>query len=172
MKFLEDAVREAIPAPAEVELINKPDWSASAPPLVAEFKIKVTGWATGAGRRSLVPVGLFSAQEKRVFEHANRVHPIYMRYPFEIIDDVMIEVPAGWQLGSLPPAKEQPGHVVAYTLKVDDNRGKIHVSRDLNVNFVLLETKYYSPLRSFFQSVKAGDEEQIVLQPGTASASN
>jgi hypothetical protein len=35
-----------------------------------------------------------------------------------------------------------------------------------------LEAKYYPALRNFFQAVRTGDEEQIVLQPGTASASN
>jgi hypothetical protein len=34
-----------------------------------------------------------------------------------------------------------------------------------------LESKYYSALRTFFQLVRTGDEEQIVLQPGSASAS-
>jgi hypothetical protein len=36
----------------------------------------------------------------------------------------------------------------------------------------MLEAKYYGALRNFFQAVRTGDEEQIVLQPGAASASN
>jgi hypothetical protein len=35
-----------------------------------------------------------------------------------------------------------------------------------------LDVKYYMALRNFFQVVRTGDEEQILLQPGTASASN
>src|SRR5207245_120204 len=60
-KFLEDQVKEYIPAASEVELANKPDWSNSARPLGGEFSVKVPGWASGAGRRALGPVGLFSA---------------------------------------------------------------------------------------------------------------
>ena len=48
----------------------------------------------------------------------------------------------------------------------------MHVSRTLNIDFLVLETKYYSALRKFYQEVRSGDEEQIVLQPGTTTANN
>ncbi len=171
-KFLEDEVKEYVPAAIEVELTNKPEWNTSAPTLVAQFNLKVPGWASAAGRRALVPVGLFSASEKRLFDHANREYPIYFEYPFEKADDVTLELPAGWRIESMPPAREKPGEVVAYSLKVENGKNEVHLSRDVSVNFLLLEAKYYLALRKFFQDVKAGDEQQIVLQPGAATASN
>jgi hypothetical protein len=171
-KFLEEEVKEAVPAGIEVELTNKPDWSSSAPPLVAEFNLKVPGWASGAGRRAFVPVGLFGATEKHLFDHANRVHPIYFEFPFEEVDDVSIELPLGWQVASLPPAQNQEGHIVTYTLKMESGKGTLHLARKLRVDFFFLDSKYYPALRNFFQVVRAGDEEQIVLQPGTATSSN
>jgi hypothetical protein len=48
----------------------------------------------------------------------------------------------------------------------------VHLTRKLTIDFLLLEQKYYSSLRNFFESVRTGDEEQIVLQPGSATASN
>ena len=96
-KFLEDEVREYIPAAIDVELTNKPDWNSSEPPLVAEFDLKIPGWASAAGRRALVPVGLFSATEKHLFDHVERVHPIYFQFPFQKADDVTVQLPpAGW----------------------------------------------------------------------------
>lgn len=172
-QFVEDQVKEYIPAASEVDLVNQPDWSNSALPLVAEFNLKVPGWASGAGRRALVPVGLFSAAEKHLFDHANRVHPIYFEFPFEKVDDVTIELPPGWQVASLPSAQNQDGHVVAYTLTMENGKGTLHLTRKLRVDILLLETKYYKALRNFFQVVRTGDEEQIVLQPGpTAITSN
>lgn len=171
-KFLEDQVREYVPAAIEVDLTNKPDWSSSESFLVAEFSLKVPGWAAGAGHRALVPVGLFSATEQRVFDHASRVHPIYFEFPFEKHDDITIELPAGWQVSSLPAAQKQDGHVVVYSLQVENSRNTLHLTRNLSVDFLLLDSKYYPALRNFFQVVRTSDEEQIVLQPGTASASN
>jgi hypothetical protein len=170
--FLEDEVKEQVPAAIEVDLTNKPDWNNSETPLVAEFHLKVPGWASAAGKRALMPVGLFTANEKRLFEHANRTQPIYFEYPFEKLDDVSIELPAGWQVASLPPAKNQDGHIVSYTLKAENDHETLHLTRKLNVDFLFLETKYYGALRTFFQVVRSGDEEQIVLQPGAATASN
>jgi hypothetical protein len=168
-QFLEDQVKEYIPAASEVDLVNQPDWSNSALPLVAEFNLKVPGWASGAGRRALVPVGLFSAAEKHLFDHANRVHPIYFEFPFEKVDDVTIELPPGWQVASLLSAQNQDGHVVAYTLTMENGKGTLHLTRKLRVDILLLETKYYKALRNFFQVVRTGDQEQIVLQPGPAA---
>jgi hypothetical protein len=170
-KYLEDEVREYIPAAMEVELTNKPDWSSSEPPLAAQFSLKVPGWASSAGRRALMPVGLFSAPEKHLFDHSNRVHPIYFDYTFQKLDDVTVALPLGWQVTSAPPAVNQDSHVVAYTLKVDHDAGALHWTRKLDVDLVLLEPKYYEALRSLFEGVRTGDDAQVILQPATATTS-
>ncbi len=170
--FLEDEVKEYVPAAVEVELTSKPDWEASESTLTAQFRLKIPGWVAGAGRRALISVGLFTAPEKHLFDHANRVHPIYMEFPFQRIDDVTIELPPGWQVATVPKQQNEGGKILGYTLKVEDHKTTLHLGRTLNVNLLLMETKYYSSLRSFFQVVRTADEEQIVLQPDTASASN
>jgi hypothetical protein len=139
---------------------------------VVEYKLKIPGWVSSAGRRELLPVGMFSAPEKRVFEHTERVHPIYFEYPFEKVDDVTISLPLGWEVSSLPPSKTQDSKVVLYELKTEKDKSTLHVNRKLKVDLLLLEAKYYPALRSFFQVVRSGDEEQVVLQPVGASASN
>jgi transglutaminase-like putative cysteine protease len=171
-KFLEDQLKEQVPGAAELELTNKPDWSGTETPLVAELNLKISGWASSAGQRVILPVGFFSAHEKRVFEHANRVHPIYFEYPYEMVDDVSVELPAGWQVSSAPPAQTQNGHIIVYDLKVENGNGKVHVVRKLNVDILILDPKYYPALRNFFQVVRTGDEEQILLQPAATSARN
>jgi hypothetical protein len=55
---------------------------------------------------------------------------------------------------------------------VENSRNTLHLTRNLSVDFLLLDPKYYGALRNFFQVVRTSDEEQIVLQPGTASAAN
>ncbi|MGB8579812.1 MAG: DUF3857 domain-containing protein [Candidatus Sulfotelmatobacter sp.] len=171
-KFIEEQVKEYIPVGVELDLINQPDWKNASQPLVAEFNLKIPGWVSGAGRRVLLPVGIFSATEMHIFEHNNRVYPIYFEYPFQKVDDVTINLPLGWQVQSIPKPQNQDGHVVAYNLSVDKDASSIHLTRKLNIDFLMLDSKYYAALRNFFQVVRTGDEEQIVLQPGAASASN
>jgi hypothetical protein len=164
-KFLEDEVKEAVPVGIEVEITNKPDWASSASTLVAEFNLKVPGWVSGAGRRGLMPVGLFSAPEKHMCEHATRVHPLYFHYASEIFDDVRIDLPLGWQVSSLPQPQTNDAKVMLYSLKVDNEKGTLHLERRLRRELISLEQKYYPALRSFYQTVSTGDEQQVVLQP-------
>jgi len=171
-KYLEDQVKEYIPVGIELDLTNQPDWKSSSQPLVAEFNLKIPGWVSGAGRRILLPVAIFSATEKHIFEHTDRVHPIYFQFPFEKVDDVTIDLPAGWQVQNLPQPQSQAGHIIAYDLKAEKGMNSLHLTRKMMVDVLLLDTKYYAALRSFFQFVRTGDEEQVVLLPGAASASN
>jgi Domain of Unknown Function with PDB structure (DUF3857) len=171
-KYLEETLTSQIGPASEVELTSKPDWTNSETPLVAEFNLKIPGFASHAGRRVLIPAALFTAAENGVFEHANRVHPIYFAYPDEKVDDVTVELPPGWQVTSVPKAQEQDGHVIAYTLKVENNPEGLRLTRKLSINVLLLEQKYYAALRTFFQGVRTVDGEQIILQPGEIRGSN
>jgi hypothetical protein len=164
-KLLEDYVKEIIPAAIEVDLTNKPDWTSSSPTLVAEFALKVPGWVAGAGKRALCPVGLFSGPEKHMYEHSTRVHPLYFQFMFEKTDDVRIELPLGWQVSSIPQVQNNDAKVVAYSLKVESDKGSLHLERHLRNNLTFLEQKYYGALRNFYQTVRSGDDQQIVLQP-------
>jgi len=157
---------------ADAELTNKPDWTSSETPLVAEFNLKIPGFASNAGKRVLIPAAIFTAGEKGLFEHANRLYPVYFDYPYQKLDDVTIELPAGWQVGSVPPTQDQDKKLVIYDLKVESGAGTLRLSRKLTIDFLMLETKYYAALRNFFQAVRTGDGEQIILQPGDIHASN
>jgi hypothetical protein len=164
-KMLEDAVREVVPVEIDVTLVNKPDWTGSSSSLVAAFTIKVPGWVSAAGRRQIMAVGLFSGGEKRLFEHANRTHPVYFHSAFTQLDDVTVTLPQGWKIGNLPAPASQDQKVVAYTTKAEDNHGTIHISRSLRMDVIGVDTTRYPALRQFFEFVRSGDEQQIVLQP-------
>lgn len=170
-KFLEDEVREAIPVACDVELTNQPDWKSSSS-LVAEYTLKVTGWVSGAGRRALLPVGLFAAPEKHLFDHAERVHPIYFEFPFQRSDDVSIDLPLGWQISTVPKPENLDAKAVTYTLEAKNDKGTLHLNRALNVDILMLPAEKYQALRKIFQIVRTVDEEQVILQPSSANASN
>lgn len=171
-KFLEEEVKESIPIACDVELTNQPDWKSSSSSLVAEYNLKVTGWVSGAGRRALLPVGLFSATEKHLFDHADRVLPVYFEFPFQRSDDVSINLPLGWQITTVPQPQKLDAKSVVYTLQAQNDSGTLHLSRSLNVDIVIVPAASYATLRKIFQIVRTGDEAQVILQPGGSTASN
>ena len=169
-KFLEEEVKESIPAACEVDLTNQPDWKSSSPSLVAEYSLKVPGWVSGAGKRALLPVGLFAAPEKHLFDHADRVHPIYFEYPFQRSDNVSIDMPLGWQISTVPEPQKLDVKAITYALEAKNDNGTLHLSRVLNVDVVWLPLNTYANLRKIFQVVRTGDEQQVVLLPGGSVA--
>ena len=171
-KYLEDTLKEYVPATIDVELKNQPDWASSEKPLVADYEVKIPGWVSSAGRRALMPAGIFCSTEKRMFEHANRVNAIYFQYPHRKTDDVTVELPAGWKVGSVPKPADQDAKAAEYILTVEEKSGAVHVTRTLRNDLVLLQKENYPILRNFFLVVRSSDEKQIVFEPGAAAANN
>lgn len=170
--ILEDLVKESVPAASEVELTNKPDWDNANPALIAEYRVKVAGLMSNAGKRNLLPLGIFGESEKHVFEHATRIHPLYFHYCYLKSDDITISLPSNWEVMSVPPPLSRDAKATLYEIKAQGNKTSLHVTRQLRNELVLLEQNKYGVLRSFFETVRTGDEQQVVLQPVTASATN
>jgi Domain of Unknown Function with PDB structure (DUF3857) len=168
-KLLEDGIKESIPAGSELELTNAPDWQSANSAFVAEYQLKVPGWTASAGRRALLPTGLFSASEKHLFEHADRVWPVYFRNPFRTVDDISISLPQGWKTETLPKDIDRDAKAVQYTLKVEDKNGAIHIQRTLRSDAVIVAKENYPILRTFYQLVKTEDEQQVILQSALVS---
>ena len=165
-KFLEQDVEAGIPTGIDVKLTNTPDWTGSETPLVAEFELRVPGWAAAAGNRSLMPVGLFGGSEKHMFEHSARVHPLYFTFPYQHTDEVAIELPPGWQVSSVP--KAHTADITVATVQLDrpvDGQHVDHQARARAENHPR-QQKFYAQVRNFYQAVRAGDEDQIVITPG------
>ncbi len=170
-KFLEDDVKNSIAIGSEVELAKQPDWKSSDTAFTAEFTLKVPGFAASAGRKVLLPASLFSANEKHMFEHSDRVYAIYFQYPFKKIDDITIDLPLGWKAITFPKPIDQDAQAADYKLTVEDQKGLIHIRREIRSDILLAPKAAYPALRGFYQIVRTQDDQQIILQPGGVSAS-
>ena len=164
-KLLEDMVKESIPTGIDVELTNKPEWKSSAPELVAQYKLTVPGWATSVGKRTLLPAGLFGGDEKHLFEHGNRIHPVYFHFPYQKIDSISIALPVGWTPNSLPAPLDKDIRALAFTCKTENDRGTLHINRKLRSDVLVVKPEDYQVLRNFYQMVRNVDEQPIMLQP-------
>jgi hypothetical protein len=155
-----------------VKLTNKPDWNSSEDEFVVEYEISVPGWASSAGKRALVPMGLFSGAQRHIFEHADRTYPIYFSFPFETEDHTKINLPPGWNIDSLPKETHIDAKAADYLMHVDAKDNVVEVTRTLRSDLLLLQTPFYPTIRAFYQQVRTGDETQVVLLPGASRAAN
>ena len=123
-------------------------------------------------REDVDNVGVFSNPEKHLFETSDRIHPMYFSFAFEKLDDITIDLPLDWKVSSLPAEQKNEGHVVAFSMSAQNDKGTLHLRRKLDSDIIMMESKFYLPLRAFYQTVRSGDDAQIVLQPGSSAASN
>ena len=169
---LEDELKDIIPMHAEVELKNKPDWDGSDDQLVAEYDVKVPGWASSAGKRALVPLGIFSGAQRHTFEHAERTHPIYFDFMFQTEDRTRILLPPGWKIDSLPKETHIDAKAAEYRILAEGKDNTLQVNRTLRSDLLLLQASVYPSLHAFYQQIRSGDEAQAVLLPGANRAAN
>jgi hypothetical protein len=163
IEFMESQIEWDIPSGSNVKLTNTPAWDGSDLTLTAEYTVDIPGWASRAGQRTLLTVGVFGNSQKHTFEHATRVHPLYFNFPSEVDDDIVIELPAGWQAESVPAAHRTDTKTHSFHLSVENNGSTLHVERELMVDLLLVDRKFYPTLREFFQTVRTHDEQQVVI---------
>jgi len=169
--FLKNDVERFIPTGIEAKLTNQPDWSGSDTPLVAEFELTVPGWAQLAGKRAVFPSGLFGAAEKHTFEHVARTQPLCFDFPYRLADDVTITLPDGWKVESIPKPKGLDLKGMLYYASAEQQGQTLHLRRRIDLGVVLVAVQAYPTIRNFYQTVRSGDDEQIVMSwNGTATA--
>ena len=170
-KDLEDEIKSWFPVGGNVKLDKVTGWEGIEEPLEADFTIELPGYVSRAGRRILLPVGLFEGGGSP-FEHANRVHSIYFSYPYQDLDDVTIKLPQSLAVESLPAKSAvNPGDFCGYEATRDQDANTLHLKRRFAMNGITLDKELYPSFRHFYQKVKSGDEEQAVLKPMESRAS-
>lgn len=163
-KMLEDEMRSWLPGNSDVELVGTPNWDETEPHLAAEFKIS-SPLAIGAGKRWLVPVHIFQVNEKPVFSTSNRVNPIYFWNPTRQVDEVHIALPASVEIENLPANDDVKLEYALYsTIQKQEAPSSIMVRRDLIMGGLAFPTAMYKDLKNFYDKVKTGDEQQMILK--------
>jgi Domain of Unknown Function with PDB structure (DUF3857)/Transglutaminase-like superfamily len=165
-RFLEDQIKADIPSGADVDLTNRPDWDSASPFMIAEFDLKVPGWAAAAGQRALLAVGLFGAQDSHAFQHAARVQPLYFNFPHQSADNLTVELPANWKISRLPTARIDDRASLVYSTWTEGSEESFQLYRGLTIKTMLVNTKDYGTVHSFYESVRAGDQDQAILLVG------
>jgi hypothetical protein len=139
-------------------------------PLIAKFTVKMPQLGASAGKRQLLPAGVFELKKRQVLMHSERKQPIYFNYPYREVDKAMIELPSGIQVDTLPEAKDVNNGFSLYRAKRTASSSQIVLDRDFAVLGLALPLEYYPQLKSFFETVKSADDEQVVLKAGTTVA--
>lgn len=134
--------------------------------------VKVSGpLGTVTGKRLLLPGFFFSTSASpRFVSEEKREEPIDLHFADQVIDDLVLHLPAGYAVESAPqPAQlPWPDHA-ALVVKTQPGPGTIDIKHIFARGFVLLEAKEYPALRDYYQKIATNDQQQLVLSPATGA---
>jgi Domain of Unknown Function with PDB structure (DUF3857) len=168
-KALVDEVKGWLPPGGTVDLIDLNKWEQSAEPLRAEFVIKAPGYTSGAGTRMLAALGVFQASQKPIFQTVRRSQHVYFPYPYRQIDEIDLLLPNGLRVERLPAPRSQTVPSGGYEISCQLQGDSLRISRRMTMEGIFFKSNDYQQLRAFYNNIRSGDEQQIVLQ-NTAGA--
>lgn len=161
---LEDAVKEWLGDSAHIELVKTAGWDDTAESLVAEFRVEMPDFAVSTARRLIAPTTIFHTHRRlrEALQHGSRVSPFYFPYPSREDDEITIRLPEGVEVEGLPDRAIVDIKSARYETFFESHAGALQIRRVLELN----ETLYSNigALREFFDSVRDGDENRILLR--------
>lgn len=171
-KLLEERVKAWLPTGSDVELTKLSPWDDIETPLIAQFTVS-SPLATGTGKRWVLPVHFFHVNEKPLFPASERTNPVYLYYPTRQIDEVHIVFPDNVEVDSLPPAASEKLAYAAYSTKrLQETKNSILAKRDLVMAGMAFPATMYKEIKAFYDHVKAGDDQQLLLKVSGRTAGN
>lgn len=173
-KALEDELRDLLPGSGSVtvKLESTKGWDEQDGRLQGVFNVEIPSFASSTGKRWLLPIALFEQNGKQLFVHAERKNPVYFSYPYRTFDTVQITVPADLQVENLPQTQPVKTDFAIYTAERTAKGKLLELRRDFAIGGFAFQLPDYPALKSFYEKVKAGDEEQVVLQAASIANSN
>jgi transglutaminase-like putative cysteine protease len=171
-KSLEDEIKGWLPASSEISLVKDPQWDATETPLIAEFKISGP-FAVNAGKRRLLALHIFEANDTNTFPSPDRTQPIYFDYPYQIIDEVRFTVSKGTSVESLPENDAVRLDYALYETKQKmEQPDTIYSLRNIIMGGIVFPITKYKEIKDFYDKAGTGDRQQVLLKVDTHAEGN
>ncbi|MDX2041200.1 MAG: DUF3857 domain-containing protein [Acidobacteriota bacterium] len=142
-------------------------------PFVYAYKVKVPGYAERTGKRLFLQPAFFQKNVAALFSTQTRQNDIYFHFPWMELDDVEVELPAGYDLDNAESPGSlnfgDSGHYKAELAITRDKKTLVY-KRDFKFTSLMIPKTSYSALKTIFDAVHLADNHAITLKQGTAAA--
>ncbi|MGH9686021.1 MAG: DUF3857 domain-containing protein [Candidatus Acidiferrales bacterium] len=163
-KDLDGKIKGWLPVGSDFEITKIANWDDIEQPLHVEGTLKLPSYGSMASRDMLLPLDLFQATQGGDFAEQTRHNAVYFSYPYEEIDDVTIQAPAGFKIDALPKQKKIDLGAAFYEIVPTEDGNAVEVKRHLSIKGILFAKDAYPTFRAFFGAVRTNDNAQMVLE--------
>ena len=172
---LKNSVRHNILGTAEISDISIENVTDTDKPFTYIFKIKVPDYATRTGKRIFIQPNVFERNSKPVFESNDRRNDIYFHYPYSEIDDIIIELPVGYELESpdAPGIVKDPSSIGVDDINIAVSNDKRFVVYKRNFSFgnsgkLRFGKEVYPALKGLFEAFYKANIHALTLKQSVA----
>ncbi len=144
-------------------------------PFTYRFHIRIPGYGQRTGKRLFFQPAFFQKGIGPRFTATQRKYNVYFSYPWSEVDDVEINLPAGYDLES--PEVPRPIGAAAVAnheieMRISSDHRVLHVRRIFffgGDNRILFSVKEYPDVKRFFDGINEADNKMLTLkQPAAA----
>jgi Transglutaminase-like superfamily len=160
----ENEVSAWLPAGAVVKMTDSQGWESTDDPLVARFDVAIPTFASVAGKRLVAPAYSLPTLQKNMFTPDSRRYPIVFSYPFSEMDQITLQLPAGYTMEAAPFSRKAGLPYAAYEISSSVDPKQVVTQRTLRFDGLTFPPEKYFELRNFFSIVQAGDDGHAVLK--------
>lgn len=161
---LEDSMKSLLRMEATVKLLSVDGWEKTGEPLKIEYEIEVPGYATPAGQRLVIPLGVLHTMDKNPLSSPRRTHPVYFEFPTETFEEIAIELPPGMQADGLPVNDKVDVGAVTYQLVAKSDGSAVRITRSRRIGAYNVAVGQYQILRKYFENVLSEDSRQVAIR--------
>ena len=173
-KNLKELIKSNILESTEVENFNIENVSDPEKPFVFTFKIRVPGYASKTGKRIFFQPNIFERSSNPKFVSSARKSDVYFDYPYSELDDLTIELPAGFKLESADspaPIADKQGIGSHKTMMSVTSDGKLLTYKRSfsfgNGGYIRFPVEAYPAIKSMFELFNKADVHQLTLKQET-----
>jgi len=171
-EYIKDEMKDQFGSPE----INDIKWDGiddSERPVSVSFAMKATGYVQKTGKRIFVQPAVFQRAFAARFPNSTRVYPVYFQYAWSEVDDISIEVPAGYEFDhpDIPPSIKA-GDTVDWkvTARIE---GKTKLVYERRFSFgddgnLVLPVTAYANVKKVFDAIHEGDDHTFALKQAVA----
>jgi hypothetical protein len=148
---------------SEYKRENEADLSAQ---VVEFYAFKDTKSTEIIGSKIYISPLLFLSSSENPFKQEKREYPVDFGFPFEDKYNVIIDIPEGYVVESIPTAINLTTGDGIGTFKyiIANNGNKIQLQLTTDINAAIVPAEYYDILKEFFKKMIEKQNEKIVLK--------
>ncbi|PWA05708.1 hypothetical protein DB891_16710 [Flavobacterium laiguense] len=135
-------------------------------PIIETCSFTGTNLCEFIGEKMYINPLLFFTKEHNPFKQEKREYPIDYGFPFLDKYSIIIDIPEGYVVETLPKSTQldMEDNIGSFKFISNASGNKIQLSISHQINTPIVSSEYYSMLKGYYQGMIAKETEKIVLK--------